>query len=177
MLADSSTVHATQQGSIKIKFTSDQGDPCTLNLLRVLHVPGLNTRLFSIPAFTRDSYHTVNFGHNYAQLRFEYGQTYKIPTPIKNNITTTAYHVARTTPQSIETQSSTPSENIPQEPLLPAMSVEKGHKILDHISIRSLISGSLHNVWSDYRFVLAPDNYCESCKIAASKVQKYPNAP
>ena len=45
-----------------------------------------------------------------------------------------------------------------------------GHKILAHRSIRYLLTGSLHEVWEDYRFVTAPDTYCEDCKIAASKV-------
>jgi hypothetical protein len=55
MLADSSIVHATQQGEIKILFISEQGKQCKLKLLRVLYIPGLNRRLFRIPEFVRDS--------------------------------------------------------------------------------------------------------------------------
>ena len=51
------------------------------------------------------------------------------------------------------------------------MTVEKGHKILAHRSIRSLLSGSINAVWSDYRLIASPDEYCENCKIAGSKVQ------
>lgn len=51
------------------------------------------------------------------------------------------------------------------------MTVEKGHKILSHRSIRSLLTGSLHSVWEDYRFITSPDSYCEDCKISASKVR------
>ena len=87
MLADSSRVRATQKVSVNIKFISDQGIPSNLNLHRVLYVPGLNTRLFSIPAFTRDSIFTVNFGDNFSQLIFGDGQTYKIPTPHKPKTT------------------------------------------------------------------------------------------
>ena len=53
------------------------------------------------------------------------------------------------------------------------MTVEKGHKILAHRSIKSLLSGSLHGFWDDYRFITTPDTYCEDCKIAASKVHPH----
>ena len=91
MLADSSRVKATKQGSIVLKFISDQGDECTLHLLRVLFVPGLNTRLFSIPAFTRDSDYAVQFVGNTTQLCFGDGQTYSVPTPKMTNLPTSAY--------------------------------------------------------------------------------------
>ena len=99
MLADSSRVRATQQGSVSINFTSDQGQPSKLNLQRVIYVPGLNTRLFSISAFTRDSDFTVNFGDNFSQLIFGDGQTYKIPTPHKPEATNTTLQLnsAKTT--------------------------------------------------------------------------------
>ena len=53
---------------------------------------------------------------------------------------------------------------------LNTLSVERGHQILAHLSIRSLLTGYLHNVWEDYRFTLSNDNYCESCRVAARKV-------
>ena len=42
------------------------------------------------------------------------------------------------------------------------MKVEKGHKILAHIRIRSLLAGSINEVWEDYRFIDSPDEYCEN---------------
>ena len=62
-------------------------------------------------------------------------------------------------------------EELNIKPYLPTMTVEKGHKILSHRSIRSLLAGSINEVWADYRFIASPDEYCENCKIAASKVQ------
>ena len=60
---------------------------------------------------------------------------------------------------------------------LPTIPVEKGHKILAHRSIRSLLTGSLHNVWDDYRFVISSDSYCEGFKIATSRVKNLSHVP
>ena len=50
-VADRSRMKATHQGSVELQFTSDQGVETSLNLLHVLFVPGLQTRLFSIEIF------------------------------------------------------------------------------------------------------------------------------
>ena len=109
MLSDSSRVKDTQQGSINLKLTSDQGIPCTLTLKRVLYVPGLNMRLFSIPAYIRDTLYTVKFGNNFTQLCFGDGQTYKLPSPINNLLATnTVYANVSTRSASKSTPSDEP---------------------------------------------------------------------
>ena len=173
MLEDSSRVRATQQGSVNIKFISDQGIPSDLNLHRVLYVPGLNTRLFSIPEFTRDSNFTVNFGDNYSQLIFGDGQTYKIPTPHKPKQKDTTLQLNSTRTK----ERGSTFTSVRQQETLPTIPVENGHKLLGHRSIRSLLTGSLYNVWADYRFSLSPDNYCEPCKISASSVTDLSKRP
>ena len=84
------------QGSILLKFISDQGVKCELNLLCVLFVPGLNTRLFSIPDFTRDSKFSVHFIQNSIQLCFGDGQTYRIPTPNIKNLPNSEFVLSKT---------------------------------------------------------------------------------
>ena len=158
MLADSSIVHATQQGEIKICFTSEQGKQCKLKLLRVLYIPVLNRRLFSIPAFVRDSKFNVTFLSNLTRFQFGDGTTFIIPVNRLVNISMEASHTVEEEELHIKTS-------------LPTMTVEKGHKILSHRSIRSLLSGSINEVWADYRFIASPDEYCENFKIEAIKVQ------
>eukprot|EP00957_Ditylum_brightwellii_P121192 9242830-Ditylum_brightwellii.AAC.1 len=40
---------------------------------------------------------------------------------------------------------------------------------MGHRSIRSLMVGSLHQVWSDYKLAPKTDEFCEECKIATSR--------
>ena len=79
MLADGILVKATKTGEVNINFTSEQGQKCNLKLKRVLHIPGLNRRLFIIPAFVRDSSFRVTFNKNNTRLHFGDGQTFAIP--------------------------------------------------------------------------------------------------
>ncbi|MGH3055242.1 MAG: hypothetical protein ACRDL7_09730, partial [Gaiellaceae bacterium] len=51
-LADGYTVHCTHIGQVMIKQLDDKGHPFSLRLERVLYVPGLRQRLFSVPTFT-----------------------------------------------------------------------------------------------------------------------------
>ena len=102
------------------------------------------------------------------------GQTLNVPTQRKHDTAISAFllnNCANTVEASKLDEKSTDYTTKSTDITLPTMPVEKGHKILAHRSIRSLISGSLHNVWADYRFVISPDDYCESCKIAASQVK------
>ena len=50
-VADGSRMRASHQGLVELNFTSDQEVSTSLRLLRVLYVPGLQTRLFSIESF------------------------------------------------------------------------------------------------------------------------------
>ncbi|MCP4746931.1 MAG: hypothetical protein GY874_12460, partial [Desulfobacteraceae bacterium] len=53
-VADGSRMQATHRGVVELHFTSDQGIQVNLRLMRVLFVPGLQTRLFSIESFVSD---------------------------------------------------------------------------------------------------------------------------
>jgi hypothetical protein len=45
-VADGTLMQATHEGSVELHFTSDQGNNTLLRLLRVLYIPGLQSRLF-----------------------------------------------------------------------------------------------------------------------------------
>ena len=123
MLAYGSLVYATTQGELDIRFKSESGVTCKLKLLRVLHISGLNRRLFSIPVFVRNAPHQVTFHSNCTRFHFGDGNTLAIPVQRINNMG------SNKTDQSQEIFEATKSYT------LPTMSVEKGHKILAHRSI------------------------------------------
>lgn len=52
---------------------------------------------------------------------------------------------------------------------LPRINLEKAHHRFGHRALRSLLSGSFHRVWSDYRIEASSDDYCEGCRIAVSR--------
>ena len=92
ILADSIIVHATQKEEIKIVFTKDQGKQCKLKLLRVIYIPGLNRKLFSIPDFVRDSKFNIPFLINLTRFDFGDGTTFIIPVNRLENISMEAIH-------------------------------------------------------------------------------------
>lgn len=53
-VADGSHLEATNEGTVELHFTSDQGIQTILRLSRVLCIPNLQTRLFSIKSFARN---------------------------------------------------------------------------------------------------------------------------
>ena len=80
-VADGSTLRATHQGMVSLSFISDQGIEINLKLMRVLHVPGLQTRLFSIESFVSDGLNRVLFSENRIQLQFPQNLTMTIELP------------------------------------------------------------------------------------------------
>ena len=48
-------------------------------------------------------------------------------------------------------------------------SLEYGQKVVMR-SIRSLLAGSLHQVWEDYRFIARKDVWCTNVHLAASRM-------
>eukprot|EP00957_Ditylum_brightwellii_P150514 11461205-Ditylum_brightwellii.AAC.1 len=53
--------------------------------------------------------------------------------------------------------------------MLPLMPMELAHIKMGHRSIRSLMSGSLHQVWSDCKLAPKTDEFCKGCKITTSR--------
>ena len=80
-VADGSTLRATHQGLVSLNFVSDQGVSINLKLLRVLFVPGLHTRLFSIESFVSDGTNKVVYSGNTVQLQFPQNLSMTIHLP------------------------------------------------------------------------------------------------
>ena len=81
-VADGSTLKATNAGATTLHFVSDQGEKCTLKLLRVLYVPGLSRRLFCVESFTSSSNrYQITFQGRQALLRLKEGCTFTIQLP------------------------------------------------------------------------------------------------
>ena len=69
-VADGSRLSATHQGMVELNFQSDEGVYTTLKLLRVLYVPGLHTRLFSIESFVSSGHFRAIYSKNSVCLEF-----------------------------------------------------------------------------------------------------------
>eukprot|EP00957_Ditylum_brightwellii_P206338 15347910-Ditylum_brightwellii.AAC.1 len=151
-VADGSTILATNTGKVTLLFTSDQGKETKLVLHRVLYVAGLSKRLFLAPSFCSNKDYTMSISANFTQLDFGDGTTLTLPI-LK------AGTQANTSEEAI-------SETNKIKPLIP---MEMAHLKIGHNSIRSLMAGSLHQVWLDYKLAPKTDEFCEGCKIATSR--------
>ena len=80
-VADGSLLKATHIGSLIINFVSTDGTPCTLKLLRVLYVPGLARRLFSIVSFISAHSYEVIYKRGKIVLDFGHGVKYESILP------------------------------------------------------------------------------------------------
>ena len=69
-VADGSRMRATHRGIVELHFTSDEGIQVNLRLMRVLYVPGLQTRLFSIESFISDGRCSALYSRGSVKLRF-----------------------------------------------------------------------------------------------------------
>jgi hypothetical protein len=68
--ADGTALQATHIGMANINFTSDNGQKCVLRLQRVLFVPNLHTRLFSIESFVSNGKYSATYLKNKVILGF-----------------------------------------------------------------------------------------------------------
>ena len=177
-LADGSAVRASKMGTLTLKFKSKEDIFCTLKLRRVLWVDGLKQRLFSIPSFVSNSKFSVNFEGSGTTLHFGDGTSFTVPSNTFKKIETSRIQIDRT-PQVIENTKTTDQEpelvstspindDLTGKKIIPttqgviqdnrvAKSLEYGQKVIMR-SIRPLLSGSLHKVWEDYRFIASPDS-------------------
>ena len=152
-VADGSQVIATQCGKVILDMKTDQGKVIKLTLGQVLYVRGLSRRLFSVPSFCRNYNYTLSTSRKFTQLNFGDGLTVTIP-------------LQGSSQQANEAQEKQEHEEVKT---LPIMSMELAHLRMGHRSFRSLMAGSLHNVWSDYKLSPKTDEFCEGCKIATSR--------
>ena len=166
-------------GTATLHFVSDQGEKCTLKLLRVLYVPGLSRRLFSVDSFTSTGNYSVLFQQHKAILRLSPKCSFTIAAPhvpdtsfiIKeqiqseevnntdangnNNVSNehnTELTVADVQSQGgVDTATWKPTSELERKQTRnkKRMSVELGHSIFGHRSVLSLMNASHANVWDD----------------------------
>ena len=81
-VADGSKIRANVLGDVTILLPTheDNLNPARLTLRRVLYVPGLNRRLFSVPTFTRLPGHEMTFYENRVHIALPDGKTSDVPT-------------------------------------------------------------------------------------------------
>ena len=175
-VADGTWVVATKKGKVQIIFNAD-GPPkkqSRLVLHRVLFVPGLNRRLFSIPAFCSNDAFTVHMSQRFIQLDFGDGATFTTPL---SSTTDSAHEMATSAADGTPVASEAAPELAPadDEPVpsetrqLPRLALELAHDRLGHRALRSLMAASLHGAWDDYRLTSSHDDWCEGCRIATSR--------
>eukprot|EP00957_Ditylum_brightwellii_P066936 5080353-Ditylum_brightwellii.AAC.1 len=143
-VADGSTVLATHTGKVTIGFTSDQGKETKLVLHGVLYVAGLTKRFFSVPSFCSNRNYTMSTSVQFNQLDFGDGTTLTLP-------------IIRAGAEANNSEA-----NISDiQYILPPMPMEMAHLKMGHRSIRSLMDGSLHQFWLDYKLV--PKTGVQNC--------------
>ena len=80
-VADGSTLQATHKGIVEIHFTTSSNRQMNLRLMRVLYVPGLATRLFSIESFISNNRCSVLYSKGSVQLFFGNNQSVTLDLP------------------------------------------------------------------------------------------------
>ena len=80
-VADGSRMQATHQGIVELHFTSSEGTQVNLRLMRVLYVPNLQTRLFSIESFVSDGRCSALYSRGAVKLQFANDISIEISLP------------------------------------------------------------------------------------------------
>jgi hypothetical protein len=80
-VADGSRLRATHIGTVELNFRSEEGSSVVLRMLRVLYVPGLQTRLFSIESFVSNGRYKATYSRGNVRLIFRQDVTVNIPLP------------------------------------------------------------------------------------------------
>jgi hypothetical protein len=188
-IADGTALQATHIGQANINFTSDNGQKCVLRLQRVLYVPNLHTRLFSIESFVSNGKYSATYLKNKVVLGFRKDVEITIKLPhipagsfISQEVGDLAMECAFTAQQVDDIHCAGGEESPAFQPVnwnqpnrdgkKKRMNAELGHSIMGHRSVNSLLHGSSSNVWDDITFVLNGDSWCDNCKIAVSNTQR-----
>jgi hypothetical protein len=197
LLADGSPVKATFVGSAKLIFYSDQRERVVLILDRVLYVPGLTQKLFSIESFTSSGEFDVTYSKKRVTLTLSSEHTVTIPlphTPItictlsaileeSFNTTETVNMAQAVQPNDdeliddVQAQGGIATDIWKPTPRLEnkyakkksRLNAQDAHYIFGHIGIPALMNASAHEVWDDISLVFGGHDWCDSCQIAVSK--------
>ena len=191
-VADGTILVSKQQGECNVDFYSDEGNKCTLHLHRVLHLPGLTRRLFSVGSFTSDPNYSVTYVRGAVKLGFNRDNSLTIDLP---SIDPSSFEA--TTSNDDDTSSTGESPQLDdlqadggektdawnpncakfRSSSISRMPVEMAHPIFGHRAITSLLNASKAEVWDDLQLIMTGDNWCDSCKVALSSVHRRSKQP
>ena len=125
-LADGTYTTCTHQGETTLNFTDDLGIQRLLHLQKVLIVPDLDKRLFSVTPFNTIYGNKITFSIHGVLLQFPNGTTLTLPPP---KLISTACVMKTSKPSKVN--------------------INVLHDRLGHRSINGLLTASDHGVWSD----------------------------
>jgi hypothetical protein len=161
-MADGSTVVASYVGDVPCYFTNDQGEPSTILLSQVYYVAGLNYRLLSLLYSTTVIGNTVTIANNATTLTFPNDTTFTWPI-LRRDRGHRALMASKGNDD--ETTKRTISQATSDQPSLP---LELVSQRLGYRNVRTLLTGSLHNVWHDSQLVPSTDNNNWPVKVSVS---------
>ena len=175
-VADGTVVYATAHGKCNLLMRDDVTKTPLRYTMRVYYVPGLTQRLFSFREFLRHPNHQIHQTSRFIQLDFGNGCYFTTPAVLgsqhQSNVNTalTLYQLPRNSQNStVRTVDERETHKVASPKPLPRMQMDIAHARFGHRAYISLLCASLHHVWDDYLIVPASDDYCEGCKIAASR--------
>ena len=190
-VANGTMLKATHVGEVTLNFISDEGTEVDLRLLRVLHVPGLQTRLFSIESFTSDGKTSAVYSNGNVKLLFGKEVTITIELPHLPSASFQCEVAEAANELSSDPSSSSSIPMCGNNPSIPVqsnsilnnrgegesqkkrMDVNLAHRIFGHRSISALLNASNEKIWDDTIMVDMGDSWCDSCKIAkAAKMNR-----
>ena len=173
-VADGTIVYSEAFGKCDLFLRDDVTGTPLRYTMNVYYVPGLTQRLFSFREFLRHPKHQIHQTARFVQLDFGNGYYYTTPSLMASNVTNSASTVlslsqVNATVTEQHNENPTNSASTPPRRPLPRIPMELAHARFGHRAHRSLPCGSLHGVWEDYLIVPTSDDYCEGCRIAASR--------
>jgi len=191
-IADGKIVFATKVGRANIHFTTNEGAVATLSLTNLYYIPGLNRRLFSLPMFTRNAIHRVEINDGRTMLVFQDNKRYTWPliaaspstdqyvqrATIHQHLRLPTVPVAQASDTSshinddpIETPITDPSRPTKSLPLETAM-IRFGFR-----NSRTILGGTVYNLWDDYQVRPAYDGFATSLRISVSRTHNLSRQP
>ena len=160
-LADGSTCTSEEEGQCLLDIQGSDGKQHKLLLMRVLIVPGLDRRLFSVPTFTEYEGNSINFQNNGITVKMG-NVSMCVPTSKVGPLL--AFHLSV-------------ANNASKLPRRCGTNLEVLHQRLGHRAITTILAASNNKIWGDQYAIAGSDQYCTSCKIACIRSNKKKNGP
>lgn len=170
LLPDGSLIEATKEGILRLSvFCMNHQRRFFLPLMNTIYVPGFQTTLWSVGAFTRQG-HEVIFGHSTVRVILNADSS----SPLELHISHPYLHQPGVAPQ-IEHRNA--FANMTTTMRRRPIDLELLHQRLGHQSCRALLAANEANVWSDTVIRFAPDPFCISCRVGTSRTANRGHQP